>query len=101
MLAVVVLFLRASLSPPLATTCIIIPPCPCAGVKGVNQPFGIFQWPLLVFCGEIKGPICGGGDERVTGGQRGGGGRALPRETRGLTTDTWSLLIRGVGEARL
>lgn len=31
--------------------------------------FGILQWALLVFCGEIKGPICVGGDEGVSGGE--------------------------------
>ena len=69
-LAVVCLLIGSSRFPPSATTCIIIPFGLAAGInRGKAGLFGILQWPLLVFCGEIKGPICGGGDEGVTGGQ--------------------------------
>ena len=71
-LAVVCLLIRSSLFLPSATTCIIIPFSPAGGIKGRDQLFEILQWALLVFYGEIKGPICGGIDEGVTGGAGGG-----------------------------
>lgn len=51
-------------------------------LEGETSPFGILQWALLVFCGEIKGPICGGGDEGVTGVEEEDGG--IPWETSGI-----------------
>lgn len=76
-LAVVCLLLNPSFFPPLATACIITPFSSTFGIKGRNQPFGILQWESLVFCGEIKGPICGGGDEGLTGGGQQDGGHPL------------------------
>lgn len=65
-LAVVCLLVGASLPIPSATAChsssLLV-------LKGEHQPLWNPSWPSFVFYGEIKGPICGGGDEGVTGGQ--------------------------------
>lgn len=95
--------------PPLtrATSCIIRLGCVKREKKNEKDedevetdPFGILQWSLLVFFGEIEEPICRGIGRGCKQTGRGGGSWwwrwGLPREMVGLTTDTWSLLIRSM-----